>query len=58
MHNKKFDCVEMKHRGAQLVYKKIKYMSIDEQIEFWKNGTYELRKIHRKSKMQLTETTS
>jgi hypothetical protein len=36
MKTKTFDCVEMKRRGAALIYEKIKDMTIDEQVAYWK----------------------
>ena len=33
---KKFDCVEMKRKGAAAIYKKIKNMSMEEELAFWK----------------------
>jgi hypothetical protein len=40
---KKFDCVEMKRRGAAIVYEKIKDMTIEEQLAYWKAGTEKLQ---------------
>lgn len=45
MESKKFDCVEMKRRGAESVYKKIAGLSKAEQLKFWSAGSEELRKI-------------
>jgi len=36
MKTKTFDCVEMKRRGAALIYERIKNMTIDEQVAYWK----------------------
>ena len=33
---KKFDCVEMMHRGALAIYREIGSMTLDEQIAWWK----------------------
>ncbi len=44
MKKKKFDCVAMKRRGAEIVYEQIKDMTIDEELEYWRKGTDELRK--------------
>ncbi|MDD2715414.1 MAG: hypothetical protein PHW04_05915 [Candidatus Wallbacteria bacterium] len=51
---KDFDCVQLKRRGAEMVWKKIKDMSIDEQLLFWKKGTDELRMLQKKSKAKVT----
>lgn len=45
MESKKFDCVEMKRRGAESVYKKVAGLSKQEQLKFWRAGDEELRKI-------------
>jgi hypothetical protein len=41
--NKKFDCVEMKRRGAEAVYEKIKDMTPEEELAYWQAGTEKLR---------------
>ncbi len=33
---KKFDCVEMKHKGAQKLQKEIIGLSRGEELEFWR----------------------
>lgn len=40
---KKFDCVELQHRGAKLVYEQTKDMTPEEQVAFWQERTEELR---------------
>lgn len=45
MESKKFDCVEMKRKGAESVYKKIANLTRAEQLKFWHAGNEELRKI-------------
>lgn len=44
MKNKSFDCVEMKRKGAESVYKKVASLSIEEQLEYWRKGSASLRK--------------
>ena len=44
MKNKSFDCVEMKRIGAEAVYQKVASLSIEQQLEFWRNGSALLRK--------------
>ena len=44
MKNKTFDCVEMKRRGARAVYEAVKGMTVDEELEYWRGKTDELRK--------------
>ncbi len=35
MKNKKFDCIEMKQRGAELMRQKLAGMSLEQEIEYW-----------------------
>ena len=41
---KKFDCVEMKHRGAETVQAKLAGMTLDEQVAYWERRGKEIRK--------------
>lgn len=50
MKTKDFDCVEMKRRGADALYQKLKDMTPEEQLAFWKTGTEELRRRQQKGK--------
>lgn len=45
MKTKKFDCVEMKRKGAESVYEKIVGLTRAEQLKFWHSGDGELRKM-------------
>lgn len=45
METKKFDCVEMKRKGSEAVYKKVANLTKTEQLKFWRDGNEELRKI-------------
>jgi hypothetical protein len=47
---KTFGCVEMKRRGAELVQKQLEGKSLDEQLEYWQNGTEELKKLQKRKK--------
>ena len=40
---KTFDCVEMKDRAAAKIRERLKGMSVDEQIAYWKRRSEELR---------------
>ena len=40
----KFDCVKMKRRGAERIYKQIVNMTLEEQLAFWQERTKLLRK--------------
>ena len=44
MKIKEFDCVQMKRQGYEIIYDEIKNMTIEEQLEYWKNGTEQLKK--------------
>ena len=50
MKNKTFDCVEMQHRGAEAVRERLKGMSMEEQLAYWRERTDELRERQRKIK--------
>ena len=50
---KKFDCVEMKRRGGALVYERLKGMSAEEEIEYWRRRTEELRKEQAEARARL-----
>ncbi len=42
--NEEFDCVEMKRKGAEKLQKKLTGLTIEEELEFWKERTNELKK--------------
>ena len=44
MKTKDFDCVEMKHKGAQQVYEATKDMTVEEEVEYWRKRTEEARR--------------
>ncbi|MCK9425916.1 MAG: hypothetical protein M0Q21_07765 [Ignavibacteriaceae bacterium] len=46
--NKKFDCVDMKHRAARIIQKKLSKLSREEELEYWRVQTRELREQQRK----------
>jgi hypothetical protein len=50
MKTKMFDCVEMKHRGAERVMKRMEGMTLEEQLQYWQRGTEELRKLQKSLK--------
>ena len=43
MKTKAFDCVEMKHQGAEKIREKIKDMTLEQELAFWQERTRELR---------------
>jgi hypothetical protein len=42
MIKKKFDCVEMKHKGAESIAEKISGLSPADELDFWKLRNQEL----------------
>ena len=44
MKTRKFDCVEMKHRGAEKVQEQIAGMTREEEVRFWKERSQHLRR--------------
>jgi hypothetical protein len=44
MPKKTFDCVEMKRKGAERVYEATKGMTVEQEVEFWRQRTAELRR--------------
>jgi hypothetical protein len=54
MKTKQFDCVEMKRRGAEYVYSIIKDMTPEQEIEYWRKRTEELREEQSKNRSKTT----
>ena len=50
MKAKTFDCVDMKREGAERVMKQLEGKSLQEQLEYWKKGTEDLKKLQNKLK--------
>ena len=50
MKTKKFDCVEMMHRGAELVCQRTEGMTIEQEAEYWRQRGDELRKQQHAAK--------
>ncbi|MFH1194859.1 MAG: hypothetical protein V1720_04045 [bacterium] len=45
---KKFDCVEMKHKAARIIQTKISKMSLEEELEYWKEQTKKMTALQKK----------
>jgi hypothetical protein len=45
---KSFDCLEMKHRGAERVQAKLAGLSREQQLEYWRTRTDELLDFQRR----------
>ena len=41
---KRFDCVEMKRRGARKIYERTKGMSVEEETAYWRKRSEEFRR--------------
>jgi len=52
---KGFDCVEMQHRGSEHVRKLTEGMTPEEELEFWRRGTEELKREVAEAKAHLKE---
>ena len=49
---KTFNCVEMKRRGAEIIYKQIATLTPKEQLIFWQKRNELLKKRQKKIKTQ------
>ena len=52
MKTKTFNCVEMKRRGAEIIYKQIATLTPKEQLIFWQKRNELLKKRQKKIKME------
>jgi hypothetical protein len=43
MKTKAFDCVEMKREGSRRVYERLRGKTIEEQAEYWRKRTIDVR---------------
>jgi exonuclease VII small subunit len=50
MKTKTFDAVRMKRQGAERVMKQLEGKSLQEQLEYWQQGTEDLKELQRKLK--------
>jgi hypothetical protein len=48
MKTKRFDCVDMMHRGAKRIYRATKNLSRSEELEFWRQKAAQLLGNHTK----------
>lgn len=55
---KAFDCVEMQHRGAEHVRRLTEGMTPEEELEFWRRGTEELRREVAEAKARVNAAAS
>lgn len=52
MKTKTFDCVEMKHRGADKIRAKIGRMTKEEELAFWQECSQTLRQRQKAAREQ------
>jgi hypothetical protein len=50
MKTKTFDCVKMKRRGAEWVRKMLEGKSLEQQLEYWRKGTKDLKKLQKQAR--------
>ena len=50
MKSKTFDCVEMKRKGSRKVYEAVNGMSLDQEIEYWRQRNEEMHRWLEKRK--------
>ena len=55
LKKKTFDCVEMKRRGAAMLLEKLKGMTPEEEDEFWRRATEQMRKEQAEARARLAE---
>jgi hypothetical protein len=48
MKMKRFDCVDMMHRGAKRIYRATKNLSRSQELEYWRQKAAELLPRHTK----------
>jgi hypothetical protein len=52
MKIKKFDCVEMKRQGALRVHEQLKDMTIEQQIEYWRQRSEQFQRDQERLRAQ------
>jgi len=50
MKTKTFDCVEMKRRDGQRVHERLKDMTVEQQVEYWRRRSEEFLRQPRLSR--------
>lgn len=50
MKTKTFDCVQMKRRGAEWVRRQLEGKSLEQQLEYWRKGTEDLKKLQEQAR--------
>ncbi len=52
MKTKTFDCVQMKRQASARIYETIKGMTVEEEVEYWRKHTEDLRVQQEVAKQQ------
>lgn len=52
MKTKTFDCVEMKRQGALRVHERLKDMTIEQQIEYWRQRSEQFQRDQERLRAQ------
>lgn len=52
MRTKNFDCIQMKREGAELVRKQLEGKTSEEQLEYWRKGTEDLKKLQAQARQK------
>lgn len=52
MKTKTFDCVEMKRRGAELVRQRLAGMTLEQEIEYWRQRSAEFQREQERLRAQ------
>jgi hypothetical protein len=53
--SERFDCVEMKHRAARIISRKISKMTREEELAYWRGKTKHSHLKHSKTKSNFTK---
>ena len=48
MKTKTFDCVEMKRVGGLMIHERLKDMTVEEQIVYWRQRSDDFRREHER----------
>ena len=55
MRKKKFDCVELQHRGGERLMRKLEKMTLEERVEYFRQRTAAQRELQRKLRAEAKE---
>ena len=53
---KRFDCVEMQHKGGEIVRQMTKGMTVEQEVPFWKARTEQMLRRHRAQTKESSES--